>query len=115
MSAKGHAQAFHEAAVRLILAKHSKYGPCDKPKDTKYHSKKYERFCQGQGGIDQRRGRMKKGHLREIGLARKFLRRLTVTRQQSLVDLGQEFDSFCHRRIGCVTHHISIQGRPAWQ
>ena len=59
MSAKGHAQAFHEAAVRLILAKHSMYGQCEKLKDTKYYSKKYERFCQGQGGIDQRRGRMK--------------------------------------------------------
>jgi hypothetical protein len=47
---------------RLVFAKDPKYCPSDKPKNTKYNCKKYERFGQGQGGIDQRRGRMKYGH-----------------------------------------------------
>ena len=49
VSAKGHARAFHQPAGRLVLAKHSKYGPCSKPKDTKYDGKKYETFQPGPG------------------------------------------------------------------
>lgn len=47
---------------RLIFAKDPKYCSCNEPKDTKYNRKKYKRFGQCQGGIDQRRGRMKYGH-----------------------------------------------------
>jgi hypothetical protein len=35
-----------------------KYCSCKEPKEAKYNGKKYERFGQGQGGIDQRRGGM---------------------------------------------------------
>jgi hypothetical protein len=43
---------------KLILAKYPKYCSCKEPKEAKYNGKKYERFGQGQGGIDQRRGGM---------------------------------------------------------
>jgi hypothetical protein len=43
---------------QLILAKYRKHCSYKNPKEAKYNGKKYERFGQGQGGINQRRGGM---------------------------------------------------------
>lgn len=57
MSVKDDQRTFAGPRRRLILA-NPKYCSCNQPKKAKYNGKKYERFGQGQGGIDQRRGGM---------------------------------------------------------